>query len=319
MKRIIAITGASGYLGRHLIAFLHSIMNDSIREFVAIDIQKVEYPNEIPVTCYIQDVRDDFSGILHNHEVTDLIHMAWTLNPTHNVHHAYSVDLEGTRNALTMALQTGVTYFLHTSSTLAYGAYKDNPYPLFESHPLRGNCNFHYPYHKALAEELIDRFEKNHPELIIGRIRPSAILSYELNNYITEILRGGWRTFFLMPYPEKNTPIQFLHLSDALKGFQIVIKKRLPGIFNLTPNSDYKVGDIPLLLNGRGIKLPYQILRTLLWIQWKLRISQAPPGYMDFVAYPFVASNQKLRKEGFNPLFTTKDTLLTLKYGDPEK
>jgi len=319
MKRVIAITGASGYLGSHLITYLHSTMNDSISEYVAMDIKRVEYPNEIPVTFYTQDIRDDFSWILSDHEVTDLVHMAWTLTPTHNVHNAYSVDIEGTKNALTMSLQTGVTYFLHTSSTLAYGAYQDNPYPLYETHPLKGNPNFHYAYHKARVEDLIDNFEINHPELIISRIRPSAILSYELTNYIAEILRGGWRTYFLMPYPQKNTPIQFLHLLDALEGFRIVLSKRLPGIYNLTPNMDYKVGDIPSLLNGKGIKVPYRILKMLLWIQWKLRISRAPPEYLDFVAYPFVASNEKLQKEGFNPQYTTKDTLLTLKYGDPEK
>ena len=319
MTRILAITGASGYLGRHLITFLHSTMKDMISEFVAIDIKHIEYPEEIPITFYKQDIRDDFSGILNNHGVTDLVHMAWTLTPTHNINQAYSVDIEGTKNTLTMALKAGVKYFLHTSSTLAYGAYQDNPYPLYETHPLRGNPNFHYPYHKALAEALIDDFERNHPELIIGRIRPSAILSYELTNYIAEIIRGGWRTFFLMPYPEKNTPIQFLHLWDALEGFRLVLSKRLSGIYNLAPNSDYKIGDIPSLLNGRGLRVPYRVLKMILWIQWKLHISQAPPEYLDFLAYPFVASNIKLQKEGFTPQFTTKDTLLTLKYGDPKK
>ncbi len=313
MSRVIAVTGAAGFLGQRLISHLYDNLVN-IDHFVALDIRKISLPKHIPCTSYEYDIRNDFTKILVENSVTDLIHMAWMLKPVHNVKKAYSVDIKGTKNVLQIAYDAKVNYLLHTSSTLAYGAHPDNPYPLRESDPLRGNKNFHYPYHKALAEKMIQEFQQTHPDCMkIGISRPSAILSYEVKNYISEILRGGWRTFFMMPYPNKDTPIQFLHLKDALSGFKFMLENQLEGPFNITPDIDVTVGEIPKILEGRGFYIPLQILRTLLWLQWKLHISEAPSGYLDFVAYPFVASNEKIKELGYVPEFSTIDALLSLK------
>ena len=313
MSRVIAFTGAAGYLSQHLISYLFEFSSD-IDHFVGLDIREISPQQGIPLTSYKIDVRDEFASILEEHSVSDLIHMAWIINPVHNPKKAYQIDIEGTRNALKQAQDANIDYFLHTSSTLAYGAHPDNSYPLTESDPLRGNKNFHYAYHKALAEGDIDEFlERNPTKMKIGRIRPSAILSNDLKNFVSEILRGGWRTFFLMPYPQKDTHIQFLHLEDALLGFKSMLDQRLEGAYNICPDTDVMVGQIPGILKGRGVRVPLRILKGLLWVQWKLRVSQAPPSYLDFVAYPFVASNNRMKKLGYNPKYSTEDALLSLK------
>ncbi len=260
------------------------------------------------------DVRNEFSSVLEEHGVTDLIHLAWILNPIHNTKKAFDIDIGGTKNALKQTYKANIDYFLHTSSTLAYGAHPDNFYPLTESNPLRGNKSFHYSYHKALAEHAIDEFkEKYSSSMKIGKIRPSAILSSDLENFVTDILRGGWRTFFLLPYPNKDTYIQFLHLEDALLGFKMMLDQRLEGTYNICPDTDVKVGQIPGILKGRGLRVPLRVLKSLLWIQWKLRLSRAPPSYLDFVAYPFVASNTKIKTKGYSPKYSTEETLLSFK------
>lgn len=215
MSRVIAFTGAAGYLGQHLIPyFFHSDSN--IDYFVVLDIREIIPTTDIPLSSYKIDVRDEFSPILEEHGVTDLVHLAWVINPIHNTKKAYQVDIGGTKNVLKQAYEADVTYFLHTSSTLAYGAHPDTSYPLTEVDPLCRNKNFHYSYHKALAEQIVDDFRENHPKMKIGTIRPTAILSPDLQNFVADILRGGWRTFFLIPYPDKDTHVQFLHLEDAL-------------------------------------------------------------------------------------------------------
>ncbi|MHA2328573.1 MAG: NAD-dependent epimerase/dehydratase family protein [Candidatus Hodarchaeales archaeon] len=315
MSRVIAITGASGYLGQHLIPYLfQSIPN--VDHFIALDIKKIDFSSEIPYTFYKIDVRDEFSAILEKHGVTDLLHLAWNLKPVHNTKKAFQVYIGGTINTLHQAVNAKVEYFLHSSSTLAYGAHPDNNCPLTESDPLRGNKNFHYSFHKVQAEKEINKFLVNHPcALKIGIIRPAPILSSDLKSYVRGVLSGGWRTLFLMPYPDGKTPVQFLHLEDALQGFGIMLNQRLEGAFNVSPDLDVEVGLIPGILEGRGIHVPLRILKPLLWLQWKLYLGWAPPGYLDFVAYPFVASNQKIKSYGFIPNFSTKETLLSLKKG----
>ena len=61
----------------------------------------------------------------------------------------------------------------------------------------------------------------------IGIIRPTAILGPNLDNYITRILSGGWRTLFLLPYPKGETIIQFTHIEDVLDAYLLMIEKRL--------------------------------------------------------------------------------------------
>jgi UDP-glucose 4-epimerase len=313
MSRVIAVTGAAGYLAQHLMRHLYKNLSE-IDHFVGLDIRDGNSDGKFPATYHQTDILDLKADVLEEHGVTDLIHMAWTVTPSHNTKKAYKIDIEGTTNVLEEAERAGVKYFLHTSSTLAYGAHSNNPVPLTENHPLRGNKNFHYSYHKMLVEQLLDDFEANYDgSMHIGRIRPSAILSPDLKNYIAEILKGGWRTFFLMPYPEPKTPIQFLHVDDAIQAFTLMIKNRLQGAYNATPNLSVEVGDISDILDGRGVHLPLKLLKVLLWFQWQLRLSQAPPSYLDFVAYPFVASNEKLSKEGFRPKYSTKECMTTLK------
>jgi len=309
MSRVIAITGAAGYLGQHLIQYLSQVSSD-IERFIALDIRDMIPPLDIPLDFYKIDVRDEFSFILEEHNVTDLIHMAWIINPIHNSKKAFQVDIDGTRNVLKQAHEAKIEYFLHTSSTLAYGAHSDNPYPLTESSPLRGNKKFHYSYHKSIAEQIIDEFqEKNTNTMKIGKIRPSAILSPDLQNFVADILRGGWRTFFLLPFPNENTHIQFLHLEDALAGFKIMLDHRLTGPFNICPDTDVMVGQIPKIVKVRGVKGPLRTLKALLWVQWKLRVSRVPPTYLDFVAYPFVATNRKIKELGYSPKYSTEEVL----------
>ncbi|MHA1947471.1 MAG: NAD-dependent epimerase/dehydratase family protein [Candidatus Hodarchaeales archaeon] len=313
MSRVIAVTGATGYLAQHLMGYLYQTLND-IDHFIGLDIRKVNSKKKFPTTYYQMDILDLKAEILEEHGVTDLIHMAWTVTPTHNQKRAYKVDIEGTKIVLREAERAGVEYFLHTSSTLAYGAFPDNEIPLTENHPLRGNKKFHYPKNKMLVEQLLDDFEANYKgTMLIGRIRPSIILSPDLKNYFAEILKGGWRTFFLMPYSDPETPVQFLHVNDAIQAFTLMMKKRLQGAYNATPDYSITIGDIPKILEGRGVQIPLKILRVLLWFQWQLRISQAPPSYLDFAAYPFVVSNEKLSKEGYKPKYSSEESIKLLK------
>ncbi len=313
MSRVIAVTGATGYLAQHLMGYLYQNLTD-IDHFISLDIRSVNSDQKIPATYHQMDILDLKAEVLEEHGVTDLIHMAWTVTPTHNRKKAYKIDIEGTKNVLRAAECAGVEYFLHTSSTLAYGAFPDNEIPLTENHPLRANRNFHYPYNKMLIEKILDDFEANYKgSMLIGRVRPSTILSPDLRNYIAEILKGGWRSFFLMPYSDPKTPIQFLHVNDAIQAFTLMMKKRLQGVYNATPDYSVTIGDIPKILNGRGVQIPLKILRVLLWCQWQLRISQAPPSYLDFVAYPFVASNEKLSKEGYKPKYSSEESITLLK------
>ena len=117
MSRVIAITGAAGYLAQHLMEHLYQNLTD-IDHFLGLDIRGGVTQNKFPVTYHQTDILDLKAEVLEEHGVTDLIHMAWQVTPSHNTKKAYQVDIEGTTNVLVEAERAGVKYFLHTSSTL---------------------------------------------------------------------------------------------------------------------------------------------------------------------------------------------------------
>jgi UDP-glucose 4-epimerase len=312
MSRVLAITGSMGYLAKHI---MRKLVDSSLQfdQFIGYDILEEDYNLEIPYIHHKMNILDLSSEILEEYGITDFLHLAWIVKPNHNRLQAYNIDIVGTKHVLAQVNNANVQYFLHASSTLAYGAYPENPIPLTEDNPLRGNQKFHYSYHKKLAEEVLDDFEsKSANKMIIGRLRPAAILSSDLKSFVVTIMSKTWRTLFLMPYPIPETVIQFLHLDDATQAFEIMLKNRLQGPFNATPDQGIRVGDIPTILKGRGRRFPLRIMKWIVGVQWKLRLSEVPPSYLDFVAYPFEASNEKLKNYGFKPLFSTEDSLRTL-------
>ena len=66
------------------------------------------------------------------------MHLAFILNPSHDEELMYDVDVNGTHNVLEAAAEAGIGQVLVTSSTVAYGAFPDNPVPLTEDDPVRG-------------------------------------------------------------------------------------------------------------------------------------------------------------------------------------
>jgi len=312
-NKTVLITGVSGYLGEKLVLELHHKYDWSL---VGLDIKP---PSDKTLECldifFQQDIRAELETIFEKYAITAVIHLAWSVKPTHNVTEARSIDIEGTMNILRSAEKFKCEYFLHTSSTLAYGAHPDNDIPLTEKSLLRGNKDFHYPHHKAQVEQKIHDFLNNqNTHLKLGIIRPTSFIGPDLDNYITRILQGSWRTFFLLPYPDDDTTIQWTHINDIIQAYRIMIEQQLEGPYNAGTDSWVKMKDIPSILNKEkwAFQLPYGLLKLLLKIQWFLRISEAPPGYLDFVKYSFVASVDKLKQKGFKPKYSSEEALRTL-------
>ena len=42
-------------------------------------------------------------------------------------------------------------------------------------------------------------------------------------------------------------------------------------------------------------KMPLWPYRALAKVMWRLRLSEAPPGQIDFALYPWIVSNEKLK------------------------
>ena len=55
--------------------------------------------------------------------------------------------------------------------------------------------------------------------------------------------------------------------------------------------------------------MPLRVWRRFASVMWRLRASEAPPGSLDFALYPWIVSNEKLKREtGWEPRYSSLET-----------
>ena len=106
-------------------------------------------------------------------------------------------------------MKAGVKKIVHASSIAAYGAFKENPIPITEEYPIRiMKKKFYYNETKVLAEQHLDKIEKENPNIIITRFRPPVIIGPQLGNKMVAAMFK--KKVLLTKSPED--PMQFIHV-----------------------------------------------------------------------------------------------------------
>ncbi|MCW1404240.1 NAD-dependent epimerase/dehydratase family protein [Novosphingobium sp. MW5] len=176
MTRIL-ITGAAGNVGRALIAGLGA------HEVLATDVA--------PGYERMDVTGDDPARVIAAFRPEVVVHLASIVTPPKGSTRAFEwrVDVQGTRNVLDACVAQGVRRLVVTSSGAAYGYHADNPVPLRETDPLRGNVEFAYADHKRQVEEMLAEARVNHPALEQVVLRIGTVLGEGVENQITALFR----------------------------------------------------------------------------------------------------------------------------------
>lgn len=305
MKNIL-ITGISGYLGTRLTRRLQQKkLADTI---TGIDIKR---PKELPdnVSFYDMDIRDpSISDLLLKHEIDTLFHLAFVVKPIHNIKRMHDIDVNGTKNILESARRSDVSHVITISSTLAYGAHPDNPKRLSEDSPLRGNETFPYGHFKAVTDRLIQDFAKEAPDMTITILRPCTVFGPNIDNYVSRMLFMPI-TVCVKGY---NPPVQFVHEDDFVDACLLTMEKKISGPFNITGDGTMTVSKIADTLGTKVIPIPSWMIYPSLEFLWRLHSPgiEVNRGYLDYIRYPFIASNKKAKKQlNFTPRYTAAKTL----------
>lgn len=312
----IVVTGSSGFLGTNLIK---QLQKSTAINLLCIDKKplKVTLANN-SVFKQIDILHPDLIDHIQLFNPTIIIHLAFTVSPVKKseVKQAYLVDIEGTNKILQIGLLTNVKQIIYISSTLAYGAFKANPILLTEDDPLQAKKDFHYAFHKKLTESLVCHpFMKAHKQPILTILRPCTFLAINSTNYVSNILR---RKILPVIRHAGEIPIQFCHIDDVINAILLSITNKKAGIYNVVPDDSITMNEISQLLPGRKIVLPAWLARLGSRILWFIGSGDAPASYLDFVRWPFLASNNKIKKElHWIPQKTSKEALLSLFNSEP--
>ncbi len=298
-RTIVAITGASGYLGKLLVPELQKDRN--IERVVAIDVRPPADPFTSKKSEFVKaDVRDaDIAEAIQGADV--LVHMAFKLWRLPDSEDLEEINIRGSYNVFDAAVRAKVKKLIFTSSTVAYGIRADNPIPLTEDHSLRPNEKLYYSWQKATCEKRLHEIQEKHPEIKITILRPCAVAGpnappNQFDAYISDpaiVVRGY------------DPPAQLVHEDDVIQALRMAIHNDLPGIYNVTADDTQSLRQATQSRGGRVLALPLFIIKPLLWLLWRTGKTIAAPEWILMSIYPFIASNDKLRTKGWKPKYTT--------------
>ena len=184
--RAVGITGAGGYIGQRLIAYLEE--QDWCTRILATDIQAPTVESS-KLTFLKKDIREpSLLDFWRDQDVTTVVHLAFVVDPMHDEKLMYDINVNGTLNVLKICEELEVGHVIVASSGTAYGAWPDNPEVIREDDPIRVfPPKFSYAHHKGLVEGHCAEFIEKHPDVIFNIVRPCVVYGPNTDNYLSRL------------------------------------------------------------------------------------------------------------------------------------
>lgn len=305
MEKVIAVTGASGRLGRVLVGRLAA--DPSVERILALDRQPVDH-GSAKVEFRECDVRDD--GIAeHFADAGAVVHLAFIVETgSRDQQLVEQVNVGGTQNVMAAAARAGVHQVVYASSIAAYGFHPGNlAGPLAEDAPVRGNPEFYYSRTKADVEHWLDAFESAHPDVKVARLRPSIFWSADAGKGI-ELFR---RPLFPHLRTKQVLPVHVTHTDDVAQAFHLALRHDAHGAFNIATDEPLPMSQWAAQMGKHGIPIPEQAI-TLAALAYRARISDVDPVWMRLGSqFPITVSTAKARRKlRWRPRYATTGAVL---------
>lgn len=310
--RSVAVTGASGFLGRNLIGALER--DPRVARIVAIDVKPARAGSaggdktrwhEVDLTHPATETR--LAGVFGAEHVDTVAHLAFLSSPTHATAWAHEVESVGTMHVTVAARHARVRKFVLWSQTWLYGARPTNPNFLTEKHPLRAASGEAFFADKIQAEEQVRKLAQRAPGVAVTILRTAPILGPTIENTITRYLSGRW-----VPTMMGFDPlVQFLHEADAIAALQLAVLRDVSGTFNVVGSGVLSLSAAIKLAGRVSVPIPHPIAETLANVGWAAQFAGAPPSFLKYLRFLCIADGRKANDIlGFLPTHSTRDAVL---------
>ncbi len=298
MNEGVLITGAAGFIGRSLTAALAA--DGTAGPVIALDLRPVPEQDRLPGVTYVAgDIRDPaLSAQIGAHRPKTIVHLASVVAAGGDEQRDYEIDVKGTENVLRACRDNGVAHLIVTSSGAAYGYHADNPVPLRESDPLRGNEDFAYARHKRLVEDMLAQWRRDVPTLAQTVFRPCTVLGPGTSNQITAIFARP----LVVGLTGTATPFSLIADSDVVGALVQAVHNPRPGQYNLAGDGTLSLRQIAKRLGKPYLPVPPGLLKGVLWLLRTLRVTTLGPQHVKFIQYRPVLANEQLKSAfGYAP------------------
>ena len=174
----VLVTGGSGFLGNHIVSLLAS--RKACKKISVLDLKQPANP--IAGVDYQNGDLTDYEAMLSLFKKTKpdaVVHTAGPIHSNKNKELMYKVNVDGTKNLLRVAQETGVRSFVYTSSASVIHDAKSDLINANEEYPLVMGKNQpeYYTVTKAQAEIEVLKANRpaSNPKFLTAALRPSAM------------------------------------------------------------------------------------------------------------------------------------------------
>lgn len=325
----IVVVGATGNVGtavvRRLAAERASVEIVGVARRLP-DLRAEPYGSAVwhAVDVGAHDAVDQLTAVFRGSDA--VVHLAWALQPTHDIPTQYRTNVTGTANVLEAVARAGVPQVVVASSVGTYrGVDVDGKRtPVDESWPATGIPTATYSVHKAANETALDRFSAQHPDVVVTRLRPGLIFQRAAAAEIRGLFLGHlvpmsivrWIRWAVLPLPLPFV-FQAVHADDVADAYWRAIDRRAGGAFNIAASP---VLNPPRLARAFGmlgaIRAPMWLIRGIVTLTWRLRLQPTDAGWVDIAAQVPVMRTDKARSVlGWEARHTSEEALRELVAG----
>ncbi|GAC1321804.1 MAG: SDR family oxidoreductase [Thermoleophilaceae bacterium] len=311
----VVVIGATGNVGTSVLSALadepavDSVLGIARRR------PKAEFPKTEWAAADI--TTDELDPLLRGADA--VVCLAWLIQPARDEATTRATNVDGSARVFAAAAAARVPALVYASSV---GAYSPGPKDrrVDESWATGGIQTSFYSRHKAEVERLLDRFEEEHPEVRVVRLRPGLIFKGEAASGIRRLFAGP-----LLPSPllrPELIPIvpdvdrlrfQAIHSLDVGDAYRLAVVKEVRGAFNIAAEPVLDPAELGRLLGARPVRVPAATLRASAALTFKLRLQPTPPGWIDLaLGVPLMDLSRARDELGFEAEHSAGEALLEL-------
>jgi UDP-glucose 4-epimerase len=303
----VVVTGATGNVGTSL---LQALADEPAVESV-VGIARRRPKLELPKTEWAQaDVADaDLVPLFRGADA--VVHLAWLIQPARDRGLLWHANVDGSTRVFRAAADAGVKSLVHASSIGAYSPGPKNR-PVDESWPTGGIVTNEYSRYKVEVERRLDRFEREHPDIRVVRLRPTLIFKREsatgqrrlfAGPFLPRALLEPGRLPFVPHIPE--LVFQAVHSYDVGHAYRLAVVGDARGAFNIAAPPTLDTTVIARLLRARTIRVPARVTRALASFAYHARVTPIPPSWLDMgLGVPLLDTTRAQTELGWMPRYT---------------
>ena len=305
----VAVTGPTGDIGRSLLRALErsrdigriSAMARSPFDPAEAGLRKTEYRQADVLDA------DAVAEVMVGADV--VVHLAFVIMG--DLAETTAVNLQGSRNVFSAAIESGAQRLIYASSVAAYGFHGDNPRLLSEDVPARGTERHYYSAQKAELEgALWDMLASGGPDAYVFRpcivAGADALAMLEAIPYIqlsdrmpARVLRALEFMPALKPViPDPGVPFQLVHHDDVARAMcAAVLGRGEPGVYNLAGPGTITMSDLAQALGWYSVPIPELAVGAAAELVARLPFMPAEAQWIESLRHPVLMDTARARKQ----------------------